>query len=344
MAGSFRKAERRKARLRLGITGPAGAGKTASSLLIAYGLAGSWEKVGLVDTENGSGELYAGGRIGGTEVGSYQVLTLFPPYEPEKYIQAIRAAEDAGLEVVILDSISHAWSGEGGLLDLHGRIASQGKNNSYTAWRFVTPKHNAFVEAMLGSRIHVIATMRSRMEYVVEKDAKGETTVRRVGLAPVQRDGMEYEFTLVLDLSGEHVAAASKDRTGLFDGQYFVPGPDTGRKLREWLESAPGTPVPKEEGLGEPRRSEPQAGPELGAGPREKQREHLRPVASVMKAYSLDPSQVKTVARELTGKDRPDQLTAGEAQEVARVLEKMAAEGLAAKAGHAGASGPAAGR
>lgn len=167
MAVSFRKAERRKARLRLGITGPAGAGKTASSLLIAYGLAGSWEKVGLVDTENGSGELYAGGSIGGTEVGSYQVLTLFPPYEPEKYIQAIRAAEEAGLEVVILDSISHAWSGEGGLLDLHGRIASQGKNNSYTAWRFVTPKHNAFVEAMLGSRIHVIATMRSRMEYVV---------------------------------------------------------------------------------------------------------------------------------------------------------------------------------
>lgn len=168
--------------------------------------------------------------------------------------------------------------------------------------------------------------------------------MRRVGLAPVQRDGMEYEFTLVLDLSGEHVAAASKDRTGLFDGQYFVPGPDTGRKLREWLESAPGTPFSKEEGPGEPRGSKPQAGPGLGAGPRKKQREHLRPVVSAMKAHSLDPSQVRAVARELTGKDRPDQLTAGEVQEVARVLEKMAAEGLAAKAGRADSGSPPAAR
>ncbi len=232
----FRPAERKKAKLRLGISGPAGSGKTASALLIAHGITNDWAKIGLVDTESGSGELYANTTIGGVNIGKYNVATITPPFEPQKYINAIKAAENTGIEVVILDSISHAWVGEGGLLDTQGKVASK-TGNSYTAWREVTPLHNKFVEAMLQSKIHVIATMRSKQEYALESGEKGKTIVRKLGMAPVQRDGMDYEFTVVFDLSHEHVAGVSKDRTSLFDGKYFVPTPDTGKQLKEWLES-----------------------------------------------------------------------------------------------------------
>jgi hypothetical protein len=151
---AFRKAERRKARLRLGIAGPSGSGKTYSALLIAFGLGG---KVALIDTENGSGDMYP-------HLGDYDVLTLRAPFTPDKYIEGIREAEKAGYSTVIIDSLSHAWAGEGGLLDQHGKIADSGKGNSYTAWRSITPKHNALVEAMLQSSCHVIATMRTKTE------------------------------------------------------------------------------------------------------------------------------------------------------------------------------------
>jgi len=231
----FRTAERRKAHLRLGIAGPSGSGKTASALLVAYGLCGDWSNIGLVDTENGSGELYVGATIGNTKIGDYKVLTLTAPYEPQKYIQAIRDAEQADLEVVIVDSLSHAWAGEGGLLDQHGKIADRG-GNSFTAWRQVTPLHNQLVEAMLQAGIHVIATLRSKTEYVVQADEKGKSTPKKIGLAPVQREGMEYEFTVFLDLDQKHVAYASKDRTNLLDGRYFTPTVETGLTLKAWLE------------------------------------------------------------------------------------------------------------
>lgn len=240
----FRKAERRKSKLRLAIAGPSGSGKTASSLLIAYGLCGDWEKIGLVDTESGSGDLYANAVIGNTTIGEYNILTLEPPYTPDKYINAIRAAEQAGLEVLIIDSASHAWAGEGGLLDQHGRIAASGKMNSFAAWRQITPLHNKLVETMLRSNLHLIVTLRAKTEYVVTQE-KGKTEVKKVGLAPVQRDGFEYEFTVFLDIAADHTANASKDRTSLLDGQYFIPTPETGQMLRQWLESGVDKPEPQ---------------------------------------------------------------------------------------------------
>jgi len=226
----IRKAERKKAKLRLGISAPSGGGKTYSSLLIAYGITGDWEKVGLIDTENGSGDLYA-------HLGEYMVLTLEAPYTPERYIQAIKAFEDAGAEVIIIDSLSHAWAGEGGALDIQSAAAAK-SGNSYTAWREVTPKHNALVNTILQSKCHIIATMRSKTEYVLEKDEKtGKAVPRKIGMAPIQRDGMEYEFTIFMDVAINHTASTSKDRTGLFDGQYFTPGVETGKKLLEWLET-----------------------------------------------------------------------------------------------------------
>lgn len=225
----IRKAERKKAKLRLGISAPSGAGKTYSSLLMAYGITSDWEKVGLIDTENGSGDLYA-------HLGDYMVLPLEAPYTPERYVEAIKAFENAGAEVIIIDSLSHAWAGEGGALDIQGAAAAR-SGNSYTAWREVTPKHNALVNAILSSKCHIIATMRAKTEYVQEKDDRGKTTVRKVGLAPVQRDGMEYEFTVMMDIAVDHNASTTKDRTGLFDGKYFKPGIDTGKKILEWLET-----------------------------------------------------------------------------------------------------------
>jgi RecA-superfamily ATPases implicated in signal transduction len=242
MAIQIRKAERRKAKARVGLVGPSGSGKTLSALLIAYGIAGDWEKIGMIDTEQHSGDLYANTTKAGVHIGEFLKVDLEPPYTPDKYIEAIKAFEDYGVEVIIIDSLSHAWAGEGGLLDLHGKVAAK-VGNSFTAWRDVTPKHNQLVDAMLKSKCHIIATMRAKQEYVVDKDEKGKTTVRKVGLAPIQRDGMEYEFTTVFDLSHDHTASASKDRSGLFDGQYFTPTVETGKVLKSWLESGAEPPT-----------------------------------------------------------------------------------------------------
>lgn len=223
----IRKAERKKAKLRLGIAAPSGAGKTYSALLMAFGLGG---KVGLIDTEHGSGDLYA-------HLGEYDVIGIEAPYTVAKYTQAIKAFEEAGYATIIIDSLSHAWAGDGGLLDKQGKIADRPGANGYAAWRSITPEHNALVEAMLTSPCHIIATMRAKQEYVLETNDKGKQQPKKVGMAPVQREGMEYEFTVMLDVDMHHVASASKDRTSLFDGRFFKISEATGKELHEWLET-----------------------------------------------------------------------------------------------------------
>ena len=229
MAPVIRKAVRRKAKLRLGIAGPSGSGKTYSSLLLAFGLGG---KIGMIDTEHGSGDMYS-------DLGDYDIINIDAPYTVQKYREAIKAFENAGYNVIVIDSLSHAWAGVGGLLDKHGKIADSGKAgvNSFTAWRSVTPEHNDLVEALLTSPCHIIATMRSKQEYVQEKNNEGKTVIRKVGLSPVQRDGMEYEFTVMFDIASNHIASTSKDRTPLFDGKYFKIERSHGNELLGWLES-----------------------------------------------------------------------------------------------------------
>ncbi len=225
---AFRKAEKCKSKLRLGITGPAGSGKTYSALLLAQGLGG---RIALIDTENGSGDLYS-------DLCDYDICNISAPYDVRKYLSAIHDAENERYDIIIIDSLSHAWAGDGGLLDMQGKIVDSSRSgNSYTAWRQVTPLHNKLVEAMITSPAHIIATMRSKMDYMQDKDEKGKSVVRKIGLAPVQRDGIEYEFSLVFDLNVNHLVSVSKDRTSLFDGQNFVITPDTGVKLKDWLET-----------------------------------------------------------------------------------------------------------
>ncbi|HKD76307.1 MAG TPA: ATP-binding protein [Ktedonobacterales bacterium] len=234
----IRKAERRKSKLRLALCGPSGSGKTMSALLLAFGLGG---KVGVIDTEHASADLYA-------DLGDYDVISLAPPFSVHHYREAIRAFEDAGYDTIIVDSLSHAWSGEGGLLDRQGQLEASGKyRNSFATWREITPDHNKLVEQMLGSPTHIIATMRSKMEWVVEKDDRGKSTVRKVGLAPVQRDGITFEFTVVMDVAENHTATATKDRTALLDGWCDRISRQTGQMLRQWLErGSSAAPAPVE--------------------------------------------------------------------------------------------------
>lgn len=220
----IRKAERKKAKLRLGIAAPSGAGKTYGALQIAFGLGG---KIGMIDTEHGSGDLYAA-------LGDYDIISIASPYEISKYQEALQAFESAGYDTIIIDSLSHAWNGDGGLLDKKEKIAAK-TGNSWGAWREITPEQNSLIEAILKSPAHIIATMRAKQEYILETNEKGRQTPRKVGLAPVQREGMEYEFTVMLDIDMHHLASASKDRTQIFGDKHFTLTPDIGKQLLAWL-------------------------------------------------------------------------------------------------------------
>lgn len=228
----FQKAERKKAKLRLSIDGPSGSGKTHSALLVAGGLAPEG-KIFLIDTERDSATLEAG-KPG---VPEFFHAPLEPPYTPEKYRKYIDGAVAEGAEVIIVDSLSHAWAGTGGVLDMHSTASKASRGNSWAAWRDVTPEHNSLVDAILQAPCHVICTMRTKTAWEVVEDGKGKKVPQKIGLKPEQREGMEYEFTLVLDLALDgHVATASKDRTSRFDGRHFVPDQNTGDELRDWLE------------------------------------------------------------------------------------------------------------
>lgn len=227
----LRKATRKKAKLRLGLSAVSGAGKTMSALLIASGMT-SWNKIALIDTENGSGDLYS-------DLGDYNVMPLTAPFTPEKYIQAIKACEDAGMEVIIIDSITHEWDGKGGILEIHGAMAG----NSFTNWSKVNPRHTAFNNAILESKCHMITTVRRKQEYEMTKDSQGKATVEKLGMREVTREGWEYEVTVNFELDVKHMATSSKDRTRMFDGQpAFIPTAETGKMLLQWCEEGEETP------------------------------------------------------------------------------------------------------
>lgn len=253
MTFEIRKATRKKAKLRLGISAPSGAGKTMGSLLLAYGITGDWDKIGLIDTEEGSGELYVGVKKHGITIGEFQYIRISKDFSPVNYINAMKAFERAGVEVIILDSLTHAWAGTEGLLDKQGRIAGK-SGNSYTAWREVTPQHNALVSAMLQSPCHIIGTMRSKVEYAMQDGDNGKKKVVKLGMAPVQREGMEYEFTVFFDIASNSIATTSKDRTDLFstvnaagnlEKREFIITPKTGEELLGWLNTGKDAPPPE---------------------------------------------------------------------------------------------------
>lgn len=234
----FEKAMRKKARLRLALTGPSGSGKTYSALLVAKGIGG---RIAVLDTEKGSASLYS-------DVADFDVLELEPPFAPERFIEAISAAEQAGYDTLVLDSITHEWSGVGGCLELVDTIAkAKFRGNSWSAWSEINPRHRLFLDAILRSPMHIIATMRSKTE-TAQVEENGRKKVAKLGMKSEQRDGVEYEFTTVLDIGHEtHHAIASKDRTKLFsNADPVVLSEQTGKQLLNWLESGAD---PREEAL-----------------------------------------------------------------------------------------------
>ena len=221
----FKKASKSQSKLRLALFGPSGSGKTYTALRLAAGIGG---ETAVIDTERGSASLYAN-RF------HFNVCEL-PDRSPAGYCVAIESAAKANYAILIIDSLTHAWQE---LCDQVEKLArAKFSGNTWAAWSEGTPVQRRFVDALLTYPGHVIATMRSRTEWDIQSDDKtGKKHPVRIGLAPEQRKGMEYEFTMLMELSPEHVARVLKDRTGKFQDQVIDhPDENMGVDLKMWLE------------------------------------------------------------------------------------------------------------
>ncbi|MCY4781685.1 AAA family ATPase [Sphingobacterium sp. UT-1RO-CII-1] len=225
----LKKATRKAVKLKLNLSAPSGAGKTMSSLLMAKGITGNWTKIAVIDTENGSASLYS-------HLGDFNTIELQPPFTPEKYMQAIDTCIDASMELIIIDSTTHEWTT---LLEENQKLAdAKFKGNTWSAWSHTTPRHDAFVNKILHSPVHIITCTRSKTETILTENA-GRKEVKKVGMKDQQRDGWEYELTVSLEIDRDtHLAVPSKDRTGLFEGNSpFLITEKTGERIKEWCES-----------------------------------------------------------------------------------------------------------
>jgi hypothetical protein len=223
----LKQSQRQQVKLRLGLSGASGFGKTKSALLLANGMTQDWSKIAVIDTENSSASLYS-------DLGNYNVLDLQAPYSPERYIQAIELCEKSGIEVIIIDSVSHEWNGTGGCLDIHEKLGGR-----FQDWANVTPRHQAFINKILQSTCHIITTTRRKIDYSLDVGSNGKTQVVKHGTKEITRDGFEYELTINFELVNEnHLAKASKDRTGLFMNKpEFIITSDTGKLILNWCNS-----------------------------------------------------------------------------------------------------------
>jgi hypothetical protein len=220
----FVPAEKSQLKARVMISGAAGSGKTMAALELASALG---SRVAVIDTENGSAALYS-------DKYKFEMLNLQPPYPPEDFVQAIKVAENSGFDVIVVDGITPEWSGTGGCLDLHTKLGGR-----FQDWAKITPRHRSFIQKILECSTHIICTCRSKQGYAMDEQSK---KVTKLGMAPEQRDGLDYEMTLVINIINQtHLAEATKDRTGLFDGKQFLISKNTGLEILEWLNS--GTPA-----------------------------------------------------------------------------------------------------
>jgi hypothetical protein len=227
----FQRANKASQRLRLALIGPSGSGKTYTALSIASHLG---SKIAVIDTERGSSELYS-------DVFNFDVLKL-SSFSPDRYIEGLNAAADAGYDVLVIDSLSHAWMGKDGVLEFKDRVGGD-----FNAWRKATPLHNKLVDAILDSPLHTIITMRSKVEYVMEEyedNGRKKTRPRKIGMQPVQREGLDYEMTITADLDLNNNLAIDKTRCSAIKGKvYHQAGADFVADVKTWLES--GDPIPE---------------------------------------------------------------------------------------------------
>jgi hypothetical protein len=225
----LKKSNRNQAKIRIALQGVSGSGKSYSSLLLAYGICQDWHKIAIIDSENGSANLYS-------HLGEYNVLNLTAPYSTEKYIEAIDVCEKAGMDVIIVDSLSANWEGTGGILDYHANMAG----NSFTNWSKLTPKLNTLVQKILTSSCHIISTIRSKQDYVIT-EKNGKQVPEKVGMKGIVRDGTDYEYTIVMELDIYNNATCTKDRTQLFNSRIpFKIDESIGKKIKNWCKDGEG--------------------------------------------------------------------------------------------------------
>ncbi|AQY37580.1 AAA family ATPase [Bacillus thuringiensis] len=235
-------AKREKMKAVIGFIGCSGSGKTGSSLLTAFGMMQEaypnlseeelWKKIGVIDTEHERSKLHVGLVYGETKIGNFLHINFTPPYTTERYNEAVQVMKNAGAEVLIIDSLSHNWQGEGGIIETHGEMSG----NSFQNWGKLSSETTKLIKTLTQNNVHILATLRTKTEYVVEPDAKGKMAPRKVGTKPVQKDEMEYEFMLNFVIDIDHVADTSKDNTQMFEGNPQKITAEVGRKLYQWLE------------------------------------------------------------------------------------------------------------
>lgn len=211
------------------MTGSAGSGKTLSSLRLARGLVGQTGRIAVIDTENGSASLYS-------DRTDFDVCNVEDKSDWASYAEMVLSAESAGYDCVIIDSFSHVWEA---ILDYKAEYdAAHPSANSYTTWKTVGKKFKDILDYILHSKMHVICCLRTKTEYVLEKNDNGKSVPRKIGLAPIMREGIEFEFTTVFDISVDtHTATCSKDRTGLFADKDFLITEQTGVDMDIWRKS-----------------------------------------------------------------------------------------------------------
>ncbi|XOQ16675.1 MAG: AAA domain-containing protein [Shouchella clausii] len=243
MSFEVKKARREKQKLIAGLMGPSGSGKTLSALLMAYGMMREaypqaddneiWSKIGIADTEHKRSLLYFDYQFDeDSKIGEFYHINFEPPYTTERYQQAVMALKNEGVEVIIIDSLSHNWQGEGGIVEQHGSMSG----NSFQNWGKLAPETTKLVRILTRNDVHIIATLRTKQEYAMEQNAEGKMQPIKIGTKPVQKDEMEYEFMLNFNVGMDHLAKASKDNTHLFGDEELKIGTDVGRKLYRWLE------------------------------------------------------------------------------------------------------------
>jgi len=229
---TFKKATRKGSFARIALIGPSGSGKSYTGLVLASTLAAG-SKVAAIDTERGSLSKYAD---------EFDFDKIEPEtFNPAEYTDLIHAAAREGYNALLIDSLTHAWAGAGGALEMVDKAAKRSQsNNTYVAWRDVTPLHNQLVDAMISFPGHLVVTLRAKTEYIVEKDEKGRSYPRKVGLAPIQRDGLEYEFDLVgdMNLDNEWIISKSRLRSLQLTGKVIkYPDAAFAKQILNWYQS-----------------------------------------------------------------------------------------------------------
>ncbi len=218
---SFKKAVKKQLKAKILLSSLSGGGKTYSALRMARGIVGPKGRIGVIDSENKSSNLYA-------NIFNFDVADISAPFHPKKYVDITEEAIKS-FDILIIDSITHEWSGEGGCLEIKENIGQR-----YQDWKPVTKLHNKFINSIIQAPIHIITTVRTKIGYEINKE-DGKTKVTKLGLQPITREGFEYENTIVFSINENNIATATKNRSPLFKGENFQITEQTGEQIAEWL-------------------------------------------------------------------------------------------------------------